>query len=200
MNTPFFITGTVRSRTGWLAAYLTTHVSVCEHELMARLGTLSKWQEWLNQPGPLRGESSSALMGEFKTITSLYPEAKWVLVRRDPEEAWESLCKFVVGGPWGKSVALSSKLKETLRRIYNNVVPWMIADPRVLVVPFEHLSDLDVLRCIWQHCLGAAAVDIVPWSRERAELFTRLRVNLVQELCPLQTSPEMLERFSKWLL
>ena len=90
----FFITGLPRSRTAWLANLLTTDTSVCYHEKIRECDSFEKYiVKMTTAPVEKVGDSSSGHLLFYRQMVQTFPDAKWVLVERNPQEAFEAAVK-----------------------------------------------------------------------------------------------------------
>lgn len=89
---PFFIYALPRSGTAWLANYLTYGNTFCYHELLADRFSVDRMKEKLEGNGSeFVGNSDSANLFFFNEISKTFPNAKSVVVTRDPEEVMRSM-------------------------------------------------------------------------------------------------------------
>lgn len=87
----FFIAALPRSRTAWLANMLTTETSICFHEGIRRCSNLEEYIKLLDGQVPNNvGDSSSALVLNWRELAGRYPQAKWVVIRRPFEDVLKS--------------------------------------------------------------------------------------------------------------
>lgn len=156
MNQPFFVTGMIRSRSAWLSNVFTTDSTLCFHDPSETV------EQLMNQYPHYRvGVSSSYLVTNFRQLTDKYPEAPWLYIDREEQEAKRSLMKFTDGKLFGKDV------DRILKR--HAVYAMMVKDhPKTLVVPFH---EIDTRLCeAWQHLLKE------PFQAVRAGILRELRV------------------------
>jgi len=86
---PFFITGLPRSRTAWMAAFLTGGDVLCHHELMKFCPTRECFYQAFRHPKVRIGNSDSGLpLTEFQRV---FPDAPTVIIERDIEDVYRSL-------------------------------------------------------------------------------------------------------------
>jgi hypothetical protein len=92
----YFITGLPRCRSAWFANWLTWGDSFCAHDGFYGHASVESFLKALaNQAAPARliGHSDPANVFFWRQLVEHFPEAKWVVVRRDPEEAYAASCK-----------------------------------------------------------------------------------------------------------
>ncbi len=88
----FFILGMPRSRTAWLSVALTYGDSVCLHEGVAGCGSFGEYAAKLRAvPSAIVGDSDPALVYWVPQLRAEFPNARFLVVWRDPAEALRSL-------------------------------------------------------------------------------------------------------------
>ena len=169
----FFITGLPRSRTAWLANFLTTGASYCAHDALLGVSSFVELDAKLRAlPGELRGDSDSAALLFAPRLFAMYPEARWVVVLRDPEEVVWSLLSME---PYAGIEKLSATVAKATVALGIKDTERLYGNPRVHFVEFEALDSMATLRGIWEWCLG----DRVPWCPERAAMLDVMRVEVI---------------------
>jgi hypothetical protein len=90
---PFFIVGLPRSRTAWLANLLTVPgQSFCWHEGEAGHGNLDQLvAKMKRRPESRVGNASSAIACYGDDVYRLLPEARYIIIERDPDSAKQAL-------------------------------------------------------------------------------------------------------------
>jgi hypothetical protein len=92
----FFITGTPRSRTAWLANFLDVPGRVtCFHDGIRGCRT---WSEYVKKiegaNGPIVGDCDSGLIFFWREARAQWPDAKWILLLRLENLVFESLLQM----------------------------------------------------------------------------------------------------------
>jgi hypothetical protein len=133
----FFITGLPRSRTAWFAAIFTaTDDCFCYHDGLNGHRTVENYRKMLNsRPETFVGDSDSGLL--LLDMEKLFPDAKRVVIKRDPDECAESLAEFL--GP---------EYAETI----DAAIPYLEAINGALVVDFDDIDDR--IDEIYNYCTG----------------------------------------------
>ncbi len=135
-RTPFFITGLPRSRTAWLAAWVSAQ-KLCLHDVPPNL------TEWATLADGVCGYSGAELALEYGRLRGSFPDAKWLVVIRDLDEAvksfrtWASVAvpdRFDVMGFFRERAALLDQIEG--RR-----------------VRFEDLSDVNTAKGVWDYLM-----------------------------------------------
>jgi hypothetical protein len=141
---PFFITGLPRSRTAWLAAWLSAD-ALCLHDIPApREGA---------RPAGTAGYSGPELATQYDELRAKFPSSKWLVVVRELADAIRSFKEWA--GPLiPRDFDLErffTERAEALNRIDG------------LRVDFTALSDINTGRAIWEY--------LKPWTPFDASRF-----------------------------
>ena len=145
MNSSFLITGYPRSRTAWLANWMTYGRSFCFHEAV-------KWAppcevpELLASAGTVfAGTSDSLLPFYIDQVWPLLPSPRLVIVERDPKDALASLLTYGEGLDKNMLREVHRKTGAALRRV-KSTYP-------ALIVDYADLPLGSACRRIWEYCL-----------------------------------------------
>lgn len=89
---PFFITGLPRSRTAWMAAFLSDGDVFCHHDLLNYCLTREAFYDGMRR-GPHRtGNSDGGLV--ITDFQSKFPASRTVVIQRDRDESFASLVEL----------------------------------------------------------------------------------------------------------
>lgn len=157
-QTPFFVTGLPRSRSAWLANWLTTDATLCLHD--------TRFSRDLLRPGRRIGFAGPELVQEFERIRKVVPEAPWLIVWREPEEALRAFDRWA-----GKRLPPD---RSAVRRLWESRVDALLDMGRqfgVKQVAFNTLHLEKTARWIWSWLLPG-----VDWDQARWEMLERLNV------------------------
>jgi len=183
MVQPFFITGLPQSRTTWLANLFTTGNVFCHHDLLGLVESTAALCAQLRdgmKTGRV-GDSDSGLLAYYSIVKREFPDAPWVLITRDFDEAWHSLCQFVSEGPWKEAVSCTWELRQEMLARWERARLEIIQWTRCMEVPYESLERTDTLERIWKHCVPG-----VKWDARRAQMLQTLSVRPFQEKSPMK--------------
>lgn len=154
MTHPFFITGLPRSRTAWLANWLTTDASLCYHD--------RDFEAFLIERNGKRrtGFSGPELVIHSERIRECYPLAPWIVVLRNSETAFASTIKAM------ENAKFSFPLKDVEEwwQGRKNEVIHLCARPNVMIAEFSDLDQETVARRVWAHLLPGVGFDLERWK------------------------------------
>jgi hypothetical protein len=174
----FFVTGLPRSRTCWLANFLTGDDSICLHAGLLSVGAdLGRLAERLDSFGKsFVGDADPSLLTfpVFEHSVKLFPGAKWVFVVRNAVEAHTAHAKAFpqLALPLAVVEELSSRIQPA-------------ADETAgMVVAFEDLVKEETCDRIHQFCLGR------PMDLERWRILTKMRIEADKQAWIRSMSPE----------
>lgn len=177
----FFIVGLPRSRTAWLANLLTNGDAFCFHEAARTVGTLEELAAKFKA-----GEGEYAFIGDagpaiaefMPSALSFFPEAKWVFIKRDVDEAYESYQRAFpkLAEPGGKFSALNDTLAAAYRTLSQE-------PDRAIEVAYEDLEQEGECDRIHNFCLGRMM------NADRWKLLTGLRVTAIAEKARASLAP-----------
>lgn len=159
---PFLITGLPRSRTSWLAAFLTTGKSHCYHSGILGCRSFDDYKRKLSGPKLFMGDSFTDTVLFYDDIHRTFPGARWVVVRRDYQEAYLAYRKAF------PDLHTALEAQEIFERIHNQFdsIP-----NDACSVYFEDLNQRGVIKAIWEHCLPD-----IDWDEQRWKLFNGLKI------------------------
>lgn len=165
----FFIFSLPRSRTAWLANFLTHGNTHCFHEALISCHRASDLR-------PIFEEAKKPIVGNCDCLNVLvaddllatFPESRIVVVERDIEEVGESLSAL---GSWSPDMVMW--MRDGLEHVKAKYAP--------LVVPYEALGTLEGCEQIWNLCIGplASSGDSgTHFDRRRWEMLDALNVQV----------------------
>lgn len=138
--TPALITGLPRSRTAWFANLLTFGASIVYHDgLFPANNEISRYasvKRVLNslQSGAWTGHSDSANLLIWRTLVDEFPNAKWVVCKRDMNDVFASIKKLLPDMPTAGLGFLAREL-DTL-----------ILELRPMVVNFDDITPITAFK------------------------------------------------------
>lgn len=157
---PFFIFSLPRSRTAWLANFLTYGETYCFHEGWIGVSTPDEmWRKMKATGRKFTGNSDSGNIMFLDEIMDEYPNAKLILIERPMNEVIRSLSDMGFPGQ-----------EEYLRRCHIDLQNLKInASP--MVVPF-HLMDNGACREMWEY------VTDEPLDEQRLEMLEGINMEV----------------------
>lgn len=134
-----------RSRTYWLSRFLTHGDVTCHHDLLSGVASFEDYAAALGQDD---GAAETAAILLWRPMLRRFPDARYVIVRRDPVEVDRSLAAQGV-------VADVTRLARSLDQAHEG-----LRHADVMTVDYH---DMDAaLPAIWRHCRS----DPMPDGRE----------------------------------
>lgn len=89
----FFVIGMPRTRTAWLSVLLTHGDTFCFHEGTGKRATFAEYVAMLRaRPEACVGDSNAGLPEHIDALLAEFPDAHFVVMRRDEKESLRSLC------------------------------------------------------------------------------------------------------------
>jgi len=169
----YFITGTPRSRTAWLANLLTYGPSFCYHDGLRLDPNLKKVSE--TRPAPLVGNSDSSMLLRLPTWLERFPEARWVFVERPIEQCRVSYRDYFGKYPYPGAPKKEADLSKVFRYIDLMVkrAKTLLPEDRTLKVRFSALDQEETIRAIWAWCVPG-----VEFPHERWQMLRTFGVNV----------------------
>ena len=144
MIRPFFIFGLPRSRTAWMARFLTYGEWNCGHEEIRHLRSMDDVKAWLGQP--CTGTAETAGAPWWRLVQCLAPDARIVVVRRPVAAVVASLMNLGLTFNEASLTVAMQRLDAKLDQIERRV-------PGVLSVQFDDLATEATCARVFEHCL-----------------------------------------------
>ena len=143
----FFVVGLPRSRTAWLANFLTYENNFCFHEGIDGCSTIEQYK---NKLGKNKGDSCTGLM--LLNLNKEFPNAPVVIIETDIERAVE-FSKETYGKDLTKEMQIA---KEQMKFV------------KGLRIPLDSINDC--LEEIWSYLIGT------PYDKERGDLLKKMNI------------------------
>lgn len=174
----FFVTGLPRSRTAWLANFLTHGNSLCFHEISRQVDGVTRMVKIFEESGhSIAGTADSGFLHYHETALQLFPNAAVVIVEREPNAAANSLAKFL-----RDYVETTENAGQVIRILQNklNALKETLRGGNVMRVPFAALNSPAVCENLWAFCTGE------PFNRKRWEILNDLKIETFPSRAILQ--------------
>ena len=189
-NRPFFVIGLPRSRTAWLANFLTTGSSFCFHEALRYVNHIDKLPALLetaqnDEPAEFVGNSDSSMVFAQNWLTEHYPEAHYVFVRRD---LWEVIESYRREFP---KINIDAGTWYHMGLAYDRFESSMLGTGKAVQFWFRQLEDEAVQRDIFSFCLPGKSI-----GTYRQRQLDCLRVDTILEKC--QMHPEIRQKLKRF--
>lgn len=142
---PYFILGTPRSRTAWLADFLSLPERPCLHEPSQWLRGRPALAELLQKPG--LAVSDSMLTLRWQDILEACPETRIVVVERPRQGVLMSFARMGIVDP----------VLERILDLIRAEITKLVSLETVSYVPYHQLDDQATCERIYRFCVGAQA-------------------------------------------
>jgi hypothetical protein len=139
MNDPFVVFGLPRSRTAWLAMFLSHGGWICHHDALLGFSSVADMRALLG--APRTGTVDTMLTLAWPVIRRYFPRARFVVVKRPVAEVRESLARHDWHFPEG---LLEARAKE---------LDAIASQPGTVAVSFDDLKGEAACRAVFEHCL-----------------------------------------------
>ena len=175
----FFIISLPRSRSAWLANFLTAGDGFCFHEALRSVQTLDEYEQKVKAE-TLKyesvGDADPSLVPVLGEIVKRFPDAKFVVVRRDVLAVGVSHA-----AAFPKLVMTTEQLVTLDKQIEALLTD--VNEDQVMEVAFEDLDLPQACNAIHQFCLGR------PMDALRWQLLNELRVTVIAEKAAVTFAP-----------
>ena len=152
----FFVSGLPRSRTAWLANFLTTDKSLCFHDGLKYCRKVEDLTEVFKRSDKeFVGDSDSALVLFYHRIQALFPDSPWVLVYRNFKDCADSALRLSFAGEDTESILIDGAARLAVIRL----AELELKSPNVLIVDYDELDNSKVIRSIVNHVTPGVLFD-----------------------------------------
>jgi len=164
----FFVLGLPRSRTAWLANWLTTDCSLCMHDAWRFANTAPELRQFLRSrdfsPTATRyiGSSDSSNGWRYDELKAEFPKAKFALIERPAEDVLVSALDLGCAPEPTQLVKILNDLDIAHQRV---------KDTSIFVTAFDSLNDASVVRALQKHLMPTR-----PFNQARFALLDSLKV------------------------
>ena len=143
---PFVIFALPRSRTAWLAHFLSYDGNWCGHDIGIECCSVGDFAIPFDKG--MIGTVETGAMGAHRRIRDMMPKCKFIVIKRPVWQVLQSLLRIGIDCP----------AEEMLKR--DEWLDGIAADKDTLTVKFDDLKDETKIKQLFQHCLGR------PWDPE----------------------------------
>lgn len=140
---PFIVLSLPRSRSAWVARFLSYDGRKCGHDLATECESVAEFVARLR--GEYAGTAETGAVIGWRALRTLIPEAKLAVIRRPVQEVYDSLARFGLG-----SKMLLDELRER-----DAMLDQVARLPGVLSINFADLEGISACQNLFEHCLGA---------------------------------------------
>ena len=147
---PFIVYSLPRSRTAWLASFLSYGGWTCRHEAATGLRSMDEVRRFFAEPQA--GTVETAAAQGWRIIHHYVPDIRAVVIRRPVDDVMGSMLAIDLRGEFAYDAPRLRKVME-----YGDRMLAQISElPDVLTVPWGDLATEDGCASIFEHCLPFA--------------------------------------------
>lgn len=139
---PFIVLSLPRSRSTWIASFLSYGGRACGHDLAPTVGTMADFVALFD--GRYAGTAETGAVVGWRAIRRMLPNARIAVVRRPVDHVYKSMEVFGCGVP-----AMMDELRER-----DAMLDQVARLPGVLSVSFAELRGPAACQALFEHCLG----------------------------------------------
>ena len=185
----FFVLGLPRSRTSWMANFLTYTDTFCYHEALRMCKSISDLKNLLNNHDEKYvGNSDCALVPFIDELLDEFPNSKLLLIERKPNDVVESLLNFQLTDNYEKTERWINMLQKKIKYIKKNYP--------VKCVKLNEINDINVCKEIWEYLLPQ-----LPFNEQRWYFLDDLYVNVMMGKTFFKTQKDSLHiKFNKIII
>ncbi len=166
----FFVTGLPRSRTAWLANFLTCGDAFCFHDGLKYCRELEDLKKVFKRTSTSYvGNSDSALVLFYHELRDMFPGSKWLLVYRNFKECADSAIRLSFAGEETENILVDGAARLAAIRI----AELELRNPNILIVDYETLDEPETVEAIVNHLTPD-----IEFDRERFNLLDTLNVQI----------------------
>lgn len=159
----FFILSLPRTRTAWIANFLTYDTSFCFHEALIDVNPVDLPKLFKSTEKPIVGNSDCGNILFLDEIIETFMDAKLVIVERPIDEVISSLDTLGEKFSERESVYQALDIIEYAKYTYDH-----------LLLDF-HKLDNTACRALWDHCIGT------PFNEQRWKMLDGLNTEIIPE-------------------
>lgn len=154
----FFIIGLPRTRSTWLANFLTYKTSFCFHEAIRLCYKIKDMQPLLESIEEQNVGDADTMLIQYKDqIIEMFPSAKWVIIKRDFEDVMLSLGKkFAFKNPEDDRVLF--------KEIEKKITSFEKEHP-ALIINYEDLNNAEICKKLWDYCISDSSFNYKRWMQ-----------------------------------
>jgi hypothetical protein len=181
MKVPFIVFSLPRSRSAWIARFLSYGGKRCGHDLATECGSLDEFTEKLR--GEYIGTAETGAVVGWKVLRRRLPDARLAVVRRPVPEVYASLARFGLGS--------SALMDELLER--DAMLDQLANVQGVKSFAFADLHGIETCRSLFEHCLG----DSFDWEWWEGLANVNVQVDVAERMRFLAANHECIEAIKR---
>jgi hypothetical protein len=165
VDAPFVVFSLPRSRSRWLATFLSVPGTECSHDLPVSVSTIDEMCEAIKRGGSVE----TCLTRAWRIIRERIPNVRFAVIRRPIEEVRASAARFGWTFPDGHLEAEEKRLED------------ISALPGTVTLTFRELAEESAAASLYEHCTG----QIMPpghfetWNARNIQIDMKARYDLL---------------------
>lgn len=158
MKNIFFIAGLPRTRSTWLANFLTYKTGFCFHEAIRLCYKIEDMKVLFKSIEESNVGDADTMLIQYKDqILNMFPNAKWIIVKRDFENVMKSLEKrYAFRQPENDRVFF--------KEIEKKLIDFEKEYP-ALIINYEDLNNAEICKKIWGYCIPDSPFNYKRWMQ-----------------------------------
>ena len=172
----FIVFSLPRSRSAWIARFLSYGGKRCGHDLATESGSLD---EFTGRLGKFFGTAETGAVVGWRALRKRLPDTKIAIVRRPVPEVYASLARFGLGG--------SALMDELIQR--DAMLDQLANVPGVKSFAFAELNRIEACRDLFEYCLD----EPFDWEWWESLAGVNVQVDVPQRLRFLEDNRERIE-------
>lgn len=181
MNEPFIVFSLPRSRSAWIARFLSYGWRRCGHDLATECGSLDEFTGKLRRD--YAGTAETGAVVGWRALRRRLPDARLVVIRRPVPEVFASLARF--------GLASSALMDELLQR--DAMLDEVATVRGVKSFTFGQLAGIEACRKLFEHCLG----EPFDWEWWESLAGVNVQVDVAERLRILEANRERIEAIKR---
>jgi len=166
MKNVFFILSTARCRSTWFSNLFTYKDSFCYNEELRYITNWSELKEKIEQrPEANVGFEDPEMLHYVETIYKMFPEAKYVLLERNRDQAEQSLINISGADP--------RTVYDKFDRWHNDLERFLKTVNKFEFIHWDNMDNVEEIKKIWDYVLPNCEFD-----QQRWEMLTAMRITV----------------------
>lgn len=181
MTAPFIVFSLPRSRSAWIARFLSYGERRCGHDIATECASLDEFTSRLR--GEYAGTAETGAVVGWRSLRRRIPDARIAVVRRPVHEVYQSLSRFGLG--------YQVLMDELIKR--DAMLNELACVPGVKSFSFAELNGIEACRALFEHCLG----ETFDWEWWEGLAVVNIQVDVPERLRFLEANRDRIEALKR---